>query len=316
MKKFFAFLVMACAIFAVQADEIPGNQDLKKDTRIVNEFQQVVVSGDFNIRIEYAISPKVEVEAESNLQQYIITEVKGKTLNISVAKKTRLAPNYPINITLAASMINKIQFTGNGNVTADALPSDKMELTLAGKGLCKISNLKTGSLKVTAGGDFTLDMMDVISSGNVKMALSDNVNGSIGNFTAPKLEIAYASLENSRWASIQAESLSLNVTGAGNMSFTGFAGKDVTAVMTSTGTTSMAGTARTVKATVSNAASFDALDLAAEKAEAINNGTGEVGVNATSSMDVTITSAGDVKFKGDLKINYTNTGSGQLIKRK
>lgn len=316
MKKILAILVLACAIFAVQADEIPGNQDLKKDSRIVTEFQQVVVNADFNINITYAISPKVEVEAESNLLQYIITEVKGKTLNISVAKKTRLAPNYPINITLSASALNKIQFNGNGDITADGIPSDKMEIILAGKGICSINNLKTNSLKITAGNDFTLNMKDVISNSGVKIALNDNATGNIGNFTAPKIDIDATTLGPTRWASLQTDALNLNITGSGNMDFTGFAGKDVNATMTSTGNVNMAGTARSVEANLSNAANFDALALSCEKGKIVNNGTGEAGVNASTSLDVTITSAGNVNFKGDLKINYTNTGSGQLIKRK
>lgn len=316
MKKIFALLVLACAIFVVNADEIPGNQELKKDSRIVTEFQQVVVNADFNISITYAISPKVEVEAESNLHQYIITEVKGKTLNISVAKKTRLAPNYPINITLCASALNKIQFNGNGDVTADGIPSDKMELILSGKGICTVNNLKTNSLKITAGNDFTVNMKDVISNGAAKIALSDNVSGNIGNLTAPKIDIESASLGSTRWASVQTDALNLNVTAAGNMTFTGFAGKDVKTTMNSTGTVDMSGTTRNVDVTLSNAANFDALALTCEKAKVVNNGTGDAGVNATSNLDVTITSAGNISFKGDLKISYTNTGSGQLIKKK
>ena len=316
MKKILALLMAMCAVYVVKADDVPGNQDLKKDTRIVTEFQQVVVNADFNVKIEYAISPKVEVEAESNLLPYIITEVKGKTLNISVQKKTRLAPNYPITITLATSVLNKLQFTGNGNIEANALPSDKMEMVLNGKGNCIINNLKTGSLKLTASGDFKFDLKDAISNGSAKFELNDNVSGNFSNFSAPKMEIVAKSLEATRWASVQTESLNLEVTGAGNMEFTGFAGKDVKANMTSTGTVAMSGTARNVDVTVSNAANFDALHLATEKAKVVNNGTGVVGVAPSAGLDVTISSSGDVKFKGNLKISFTSNGGGQLEKVK
>lgn len=316
MKKFFALFIALCTFAAVSAADIPGNQDLKQDSRLVTEFQQVVVTADFNIKLDYAITPKVTVEAESNLLPYIITEVKGKTLNIYVEKKTRLAPNYPITITLSTSMLNKLQFKGEGNITADGIPSDKMDLSLAGKGQCNITNLKTGSLKVAATGDFDLSMKDVISNGGVKISMADNVTANINNFTAPKLEVEANSLEGSRWGSVQTDALTLKVTNAGNMDFTGFAGKDVNVTMTSTGTVSMSGTARNINLTASNASNFDALNLAAEKAKVVNNGTGDLGVAASSSLDVTITSSGSVMFKGDLKISYTSNGSGQLVKKK
>jgi hypothetical protein len=258
----------------------------------------------------------VSVEAESNLLPYIITEVKGKTLNIYVEKKTRLAPNYPITITLSTSMLNKLQFKGEGNITADGIPSDKMDLSLAGKGQCNITNLKTGSLKIAAAGDFDLSMKDVMSNGGVKITMADNVTANINNFTAPKIEVEANSLEGSRWGSVQTDALTLKVTNAGNMDFTGFAGKDVNATMTSTGTVSMSGTARNINLTASNASNFDALNLAAEKAKVVNNGTGDLGVSPSASLDVTITSSGNVMFKGDLKISYTSNGSGQLIKKK
>ena len=316
MKKFFALFIALCTFAAVSAADIPGNQDLKQDSRLVTEFQQVVVTADFNIKLDYAITPKVTVEAESNLLPYIITEVKGKTLNIYVEKKTRLAPNYPITITLSTSMLNKLQFKGEGNVTADGIPSDKMDLSLAGKGQCNITNLKTGSLKIAATGDFDLSMKDVISNSGVKISMADNVTANINNFTAPKLEVEANSLEGSRWGSVQTDALTLKVTNAGNMDFTGFAGKDVNVTMTSTGTVSMSGTARNINLTASNASNFDALNLAAEKAKVVNNGTGDLGVSPSASLDVTITSSGNVMFKGDLKISYTSNGSGQLIKKK
>ena len=191
-----------------------------------------------------------------------------------------------------------------------------MDLSLAGKGQCNITNLKTGSLKIAATGDFDLSMKDVISNSGVKISMADNVTANINNFTAPKIEVEANSLEGSRWGSVQTDALTLKVTNAGNMDFTGFAGKDVNATMTSTGTVSMSGTARNINLTASNASNFDALNLAAEKAKVVNNGTGDLGVSPSASLDVTITSSGNVMFKGDLKISYTSNGSGQLVKKK
>ncbi|MBO4655969.1 MAG: DUF2807 domain-containing protein [Bacteroidales bacterium] len=315
MKKILACLMLVCGMVAVHADEIPGNQDVKTDYRDVAEFQQVVVNADFNVVIKYSVSPKVEVTAESNLLSHIVTEVKGKTLNVNVEKKTKLVPNFPIVVTLSMPLINKFQYKGDGSIQTDAIPSDKMELILDGKGSLKMNNLKTNSLKLTATGFFHIEMADVVSGGS-KISLSDNVSGMYSNFSSSKLEIEYKTLESSTWKGIQSDALTINGESAGSMEFSGFAGKNVSATMTSTGRVVMSGTASSVNVTASNAGSFEAIMLSAEKCKVVNNGTGDLSVNATSSLDVTIASSGNVSFKGDLKISYTNTGTGQLVKKK
>ena len=172
VKQILAFAFMAFAVLFVQAKDIIGNSDLKKDSRAVADFQQINVNADFDIIIDYAITPKVEVEAESNLQEVILTEVKGKALNISVAKKTKIINNFPIVIRVALPMITKIQYNGNGTITADGIPSDKMEMILNGKGTLNFKNLKTSSMKLTLSQGFKLNINDVIA-GNLNLTLKD-----------------------------------------------------------------------------------------------------------------------------------------------
>ena len=97
-KQIFLFVAMAFAVLFAQAKDVIGNRELKKDSRSVAAFQQINVNADFDIIIDYAITPKVEVEAESNLLEVIVTEVKGKALNIGIAKKTKIVNNFPMEI--------------------------------------------------------------------------------------------------------------------------------------------------------------------------------------------------------------------------
>ncbi len=316
MKKILALCMTICMVFAVQAKDIPGNQDLKKESRFVAAtFEQVVVNADFNVNLVYAISPKLEVEAESNLLQYIITEVKGKTLNISVAKKTRLANNFPITVYVAMPTMSKLQYTGNGDITVDAIPSEKMTIALNGKGICKWTNLKTSGLNITATKNFQLQFSDMLCEGSAKLELSDNTSADFSRIQFGKLEILNNTLELSKFMGIQTEALTIKGNAAGNMEFTGFAGKDVTATLVSTGKVLMSGTAKSVTVETSNAADFDGIGLAAEKAKVVNNGTADIRVAASASIDATITSSGSIYYKDAQKTKLNNTGSGQIIKQ-
>lgn len=314
MKKFFAFFMLLGLFCAVQAKDIPGNQDLKKEERFLAAFEQINVSADFNVNLVYAIAPKVEVEAESNLLQYIVTEVKGKCLNITVAKKTRLANNFPITIYVAMPMMTKLQFTGNGDITIDAIPSEKMDVVLDGKGMCKWTNLKTGAWKLTANKSFRLEFADMIC-GATKMVLNGNAAANFSRVQMEKFDLQYSTVENSRFVGMQTESLGLKIDGAGSIEFSGFAGKDINASMTSTGKVTMGGTAKSVTVAVSNASAFDGINLAVEKAKIANNGTQDVSISASSALDANITSTGSVYYKGTPKLKIANTGTGQIMNR-
>jgi hypothetical protein len=315
LRQFLAFAVMACTILFVQAKDIIGNSDLQKDSRAVGTFQQINVNADFDIIIDYAITPKVEVEAESNLQEVILTEVKGKALNISIAKRTKIINNFPIVIRVALPMLTKIQYNGNGNITADGIPSDKMEMILNGKGTLNFKNLKTSSMKLTLSQGFKMNINDAMASG-LNLTLKDNTSCNITTLSGVKsTTLTFASTEACTFSGLSSESLTLKGTGAGNLTFNGFVGKKFTANMTSSGNVTLTGNADEVSVTCASSASFDAMSLPVKKAKAVNNGSGVISVSAASNLDATISASGKIIYAGTPKIKIQNTGTGQLEKK-
>ena len=259
-RQLFAFVIMAFAVLFAQAKDVIGNQELKKDSRSVAPFEQIIVSSDFNIVIEYAITPKVEVEAESNLHEFIVTEVKGKTMNIGVEKKTKIVNNFPIVIRLSLPMITKIQYTGDGEITADGVPSDKMEMILEGNGGITLKNLKTSSLKINASKGFKMNFSDMIAA-SLELSLKDNVVCNISKLTnVKKTDITFASTESSTFAGMSSESVSIKGNGSGNLAFNGYAGKNVIATLTNSGNVKFSGSADNVTVTSTASSSFDAIN--------------------------------------------------------
>lgn len=315
VKQILAFVVMAFAVLFAQAKDVIGNQELKKESRSVAPFEQIVVSADFNVIIEYAITPKVEVEAESNLHEFILTEVKGKTMNISVEKKTKIVNNFPIVIRLALPMFTKVQYTGDGEISADGIPSDKMEMTLEGNGTLNIKNLKTSSLKVTASKGFKINFSDMIAA-SLNLSLKDNVVCNISKLTeVKKTEITFASTEACTFAGVRSETVTIKGNGSGSLTFNGYAGKTVTATLTNSGSVKFTGSADNVTVTSSGSSAFDATGMKAEKAKVENNGSGDISVAPAASLDANITSSGSIIYLGTPKIKIENTGTGQLVKK-
>ena len=314
-KQFLTFVVMAFAVLFVQAKDIIGNSDLKKDSRAVGTFQQINVNADFNIIIDYAITPKVEVEAESNLQEALITEVKGKALNISIAKRTKIINNFPIVIRVALPMITKIQYNGNGDITADGIPSDKMEMILNGKGSLSFKNLKTSSMKLTLSQGFKLNINDAMASG-LNLTLKDNTVCNITTMSGVKnTTLTFASTEACSFSGLSSESVTIKGSGAGNLTFNGFVGKKFTANMTSSGDVLVTGNADEVAVTCTASSNVDAINLPVKKAKVVNNGSGAISVSASTNLDATIAASGKVVYAGTPKIKIQNTGTGQLEKK-
>lgn len=315
VKQILAFAFMAFAVLFVQAKDIIGNSDLKKDSRAVAAFQQINVNADFDIIIDYAITPKVEVEAESNLQEAIVTEVKGKVLNIGIAKKTKIVNNFPIVIRISLPMITKVQYNGNGTITADGIPSDKMEMILNGKGALNFKNLKTSSLKLTLSQGFKLNINDAMASG-LNLTLKDNTSCNITTLSGVKsTTLTFASTEACTFNGLSSESMTIKGSGAGKLTFNGFVGKKFTATMSSSGDVFVGGNADEVDVTSTGSSNIDAINLPVKKAKVVNNGSGAISVSAESSLDATITASGKVVYAGTPKIKIQNTGTGQLEKK-
>lgn len=314
-RQILAFVVMAFAVLFAQAKDIIGNRELKKDSRVVAAFQQINVNADFDIIIDYAITPKIEVEAESNLQEAIVTEVKGKALNIGIAKKTKIVNNFPIVIRIALPMITKFQYTGNGTITADGIPSDKMEMILNGKGTLNFKNLKTTSLKLTLSQGFKLNINDALAS-SLNITLKDNTVCNITTMSGVKsTTLTSTTTEACTIAGLSSESVTLKGNGSGNINFNGFVGKKFIATLSNSGDVTVNGNADEVNVTSTGSSNVDAINLPAKKAKVVNNGSGAISVSAESSLDATITSSGKVVYSGTPKIKIQNTGTGQLEKK-
>ena len=314
-KQIFLFIAMAFAVLFAQAKDVIGNRELKKDSRVVAAFQQINVNADFDIIIDYAITPKIEVEAESNLQEVIVTEVKGKALNIGIAKKTKIVNNFPIVIRIALPMITKFQYTGNGTITADGIPSDKMEMILNGKGTLNFKNLKTTSLKLTLSQGFKLNINDALAS-SLNITLKDNTVCNITTMSGVKsTTLTSTTTEACTIAGLSSESVTLKGNGSGNINFNGFVGKKFIATLSNSGDVTVNGNADEVNVTSTGSSNVDAINLPAKKAKVVNNGSGAISVSAESSLDATITSSGKVVYSGTPKIKIQNTGTGQLEKK-
>ena len=115
-------------------DGIDGNNHPATEFRNVSAFSGVVSRGAFEVRIIQGSTNEVEIEAESNLLQFIETRVLGKNLIIKTHNSRRLNNHQPMIITVTTTEIDKIELDGSGEIIAHNLSATELDVNLSGSG--------------------------------------------------------------------------------------------------------------------------------------------------------------------------------------
>lgn len=199
--------------------KVNGNGNMVSDTRKTSSYDKVALVGSIDVRIVEGKEGNLKVDAESNLQEYILTEVKDGTLKISVEKDVSLNPsrNMEITVTVPVEDIDALSVTGSGDVSnSGVLKADDLKISVTGSGdimLNVAANELSGA--ITGSGDIKL-------SGNAD-EFSCKVTGS-GDFMAYNLKAKNVEAGVSGSGDIQvsaSESLKARVSGSGDISYRG-----------------------------------------------------------------------------------------------
>lgn len=164
------------------SEKISGNKQVTTQKRTIGQFDEISVAGMMDVQLVEGKEGGITIEAESNLMEYLETEVQNGRLRIGVQKNISLQPsrNYGIKITVPVEQISAVALTGSGNITSNKkLRSSNFKVDLTGSGDIHL-DLQTENLegKLTGSGDINL-------TGRVRK-FSCKVTGS-GDFLASSL---------------------------------------------------------------------------------------------------------------------------------
>ena len=160
MKKSILFLAAFIMAFTTAQAQwgnksIKGNGNQVTKDRSIGSYDGISLVGSLNVQLVAGSEGTVKVEAESNLQEYIITEVKNGILKITTEKGINLKPKNKILVTVPVESVSEISLTGSGDLwTRDRLNSQNLKVQLTGSGDIKL-DLKVMDLqsKITGSGD-------------------------------------------------------------------------------------------------------------------------------------------------------------------
>ncbi len=166
MKNYiFLLSFLFISVTSVQAQwwsnkKVNGNGNYTTQNRNVSSYDAVSLTGGMDVELVAGTEGKLTVEAESNLMEYITTEVSGGTLKISVEKGVSLRPskNHGIKVTVPVKEIEEVNLTGSGDIwNTGTLHASEFKIGLTGSGDIKLNiNSQNIDGSITGSGDVAL----------------------------------------------------------------------------------------------------------------------------------------------------------------
>jgi len=235
MKKTTVFIIalfLATAVSHAQwgnGKKIKGNGSVTTITRTTSDYDAVSVSGFFDVELVSGTEGKITLEGESNLLEYIETEVDGDKLKISTKKgyNLKVSNGKKLVITVPFKDISSVALAGSGDVyTKNAtVRANKFKMALTGSGDI-IIDVDTNDLTMAVSGSGDMTATGKADTAKIKLAGSGDIN-------AYKLiaKSADVSLAGSGDIKLYVENdLRARVAGSGDITYKGRPSKEDTKV--------------------------------------------------------------------------------------
>jgi hypothetical protein len=173
-KIIFALLLSMSFTFFVSAqdnEKVKGDRNVTIKQTYIDPFNKIVVGEDFYVEVIYNKKLSVEVEADDNLHEFILFEVKDSVLSFKTTKKIVSSKKMSIKVNYGDALQN-IETQGSGEIRSlTSLEFKNATLKTSGTSKAYL-NIKAESFKFES-----LDKAKVKLNVNAKtsaITLSDN----------------------------------------------------------------------------------------------------------------------------------------------
>lgn len=194
---------------------IKGDGNVIKQDRAISSFDGIDVGGAFNVFLTQGETEKLVVEADENLQDVIITEVRGSTLKIKTTED--INSSTKLNIYITFKNLKDLDVSGAcdlkgenkfklGDLDLDCSGASEMELKMA-----------AGNIDIDCSGASNAELFGTAQSVNLDLS-------GASKFSAMDFEVAIYDADASGASHgkiFVTEELSVEVSGAANLIYKG-----------------------------------------------------------------------------------------------
>lgn len=197
---------------------VRGSGDIISEERDVTGFDSILVQGGGILEIVQADDEGLTITGDENLLEYIETEVKGNTLEITVRDpNTQIMPSEDIRYEVRLRDLNEVDVDGSVDIVCEGMLTDDVKLDVSGSSSVEFSSLDantlelgiSGSAESTIDGEVAEQKLDISGSGDFQHG------GLRSRTTAVSIS---GSGDVTVWAT---DELDIDVSGSGNVSYYG-----------------------------------------------------------------------------------------------
>ncbi len=199
---------------------IEGNGKIVTQNRVVQKAEKIELSGNFDVEITQADQTTVSIDADENLQSFIVINESDNKLVFKEKKNYQLKSEFPIKIRISTPKLSKISLKGSGAVIGKNkfTGMDKLLLSLSGSGKMDLA-LNSPAIEVDIAG-----VGSMVLAGETKNA-EFNIAGS-GDCDATQLKTENTKVKVAGVGTIKVFAdvlLDVNVAGSGSVYYKGAA---------------------------------------------------------------------------------------------
>jgi hypothetical protein len=220
MKKTSLFLLALFGVmmFSCQPNNSRSSGETITETRSLDPFNKVKVSGIVNLYLSQGDTESLRIEGDEKWVEKLKVQQRGDRLTISLKEGNKsFSKNEKVEVHLQLKDLRELEFEGAGQIKSSSI-LELDELRIIGSGVGNII-LELEADRVEADLNFVGNME---LKGAAKELQIDNEG--IGNIDASKLISQWVELNSSGIGKISVhaeEELTMNVSGIGAVSYTG-----------------------------------------------------------------------------------------------
>jgi len=219
IHKMNLFTMAIGALAMLSCSTIPSTGQTVKETRNVSAFNEIGLAMSGDVYISQGDRQSVVVEADKDVQEIILTEIRGDMLVIKTENgHWRNLGDVKVYITVPD--IRKLSLSGSGEMVCQTqVRAPEITVEISGSGNVTIDKLESSRISATITGSGNIRL-----AGNNEQASLEAVITGSGSFKAEELSVANADVDITGSGSARVnvlKELETNITGSGSVQYKG-----------------------------------------------------------------------------------------------
>lgn len=218
ISSFLFLMLISTSCNNIFHETINGNGNITTQQRSVSSANKIKCAGSYDVQLTQGSPLSVKIEADDNLQEYIVTENDDDGLSIHTRHDVNIDPSKKIKVYITTDKLEHFELTGSGTVvtTNKFTGSDHLDLSIAGNGNIHF-DVNTPLVNSTISGTGDIYLTGETRDSKIEIAGS-------GNYHADNLKSENATIKiaGTGDAYLFADStLNIDIAGVGNVNYKG-----------------------------------------------------------------------------------------------